>query len=115
LERLEILNDEQVWHDGVEHSQWLEILHTFVSVKDLVIDEQLVQLVAPALQELIGERVAEVLPALQNLYLKGPRPSNTVQKAIVPFVVARRISGHPVVVYHQRDSGGEYVLWEVVD
>jgi hypothetical protein len=115
LERLEILNDRQSWHDDVEHSQWFELLHPFVSVKDLVIHEQLVQLVALALQELIGERVTEVLPALQNLYLEVPRPSNPIQKAIVPFLVARRISGRPVVVYHQEDSGEEYVVWEVID
>jgi hypothetical protein len=115
LERLEIHDNKQDWHEDVEHVQWLELLHEFVSVKDLVIHKQLVRLVAPALEELVGERVLEVLPALQKFYLQGPRPSNPVQEAIVKFIVARRVSGHPVTVYHQGESGEEYVLWEVVD
>jgi hypothetical protein len=115
LEYLEIRDDEQDWNEDVEYSQWLELLHPFVSVKDLVIHEHLVRLVAPALQAVGGEQVAEVLPTLQNLYLGGPRPSNAVQEAIVRFIVARHASDHPVNVYHHGELGGEYVRWEVID
>jgi hypothetical protein len=124
LERLEIDDKEQDWlevveqidwEESVEHIQWLELLHPFVSVKDLIVSEKLVQVVSPALQQLVGEQVAEVLPALQNIFLEGRRPSNPVQEAVFKFIVARRVSGHPVTVYHQDKPGKEYVRWEVVD
>jgi hypothetical protein len=115
LERLKIHNNWQDWHEDVEHIQWLELLQPFVSVKDLVIHEELVPLVAPVFPQLVGERVAEVLPALQNLFLEGPQPSNPVRELIIKFIVARRVSGHPVIVYHQSELGEEYVRWEVID
>ena len=80
--------------------QWLELLHPFTSVRELVLSEDLVPLVAPALQELTGERVTEVLPALQSIFLLGPRISGPVKKALKVFTTARRLSGHPVTVYN---------------
>jgi len=54
--------------------------------------------IAPALQELVGERVTEVLPALQSLFLRGSHPSGPVRKAIRKFVTARQLAGHPIIV-----------------
>jgi hypothetical protein len=115
LEHLEIRDNGQHWHDDMEHTQWIELLHPFISVKDLIVSEELVHVVSPALQELVGERVAEVLPALQNIFLGGLQPSNPVREAIVNFIVARRLSDHPVTVYHQDKPGQEYVRWGIVD
>ena len=89
------------WQDDIENAQWLELLRPFTSVKVLVLSGQLVSLVAPALGELIGERVTEVLPALQtifvqNLRLTGPSPW---QKEIGQFITARQNSGHPVALH----------------
>ena len=42
----------------IEHAQWLELLHSFTSVKDLVLSGRLISLVAPVLGELIGERMS---------------------------------------------------------
>jgi hypothetical protein len=114
LERLEFLDYGQKWHEAVEHIQWLEVLRPFVSVKDLAIPTALVRFVAPVLQEVVGERVPEVLPALQNLFLEGPWPSNPVREVIAKFIVARRVSGHPVIVYHRGELGKEYVPWEII-
>jgi len=60
--------------------------------------EDLVRLVAPALQELTGERATEVLPAVQNfvLYTHSGRP---VKEAIEEFIAARQLCGHPVTVH----------------
>jgi hypothetical protein len=69
-------------------------------VKHLVLDDQLAQLVAPALQELTGERITEVLPALQNLSLSLSARSGPIQDTIAQFVTARRLSGHPVAVLY---------------
>jgi len=101
LERLEIRRWKEPWQDDIENSQWLELLYLFSSVKNLVLDDQPAQLVAPALQELTGERVTEVLPALQNISLTLSARSGPIQDAIAQFVTARRLSGHPVAVLYK--------------
>jgi hypothetical protein len=58
-----------LWEDDIEKSQWLELLHPFTAVKDLHISQVLTPQIAHALQELVGERVTEVLPALHGLFL----------------------------------------------
>ena len=98
LEHLYILDCGSDWQDDIENSQWLEVLHPFAVVKDFYISSTLIPLIAPALQELVGERVMEVLPALQTLFLEEPLPSGPVQESIGQFVAARQLAGHPIVV-----------------
>jgi hypothetical protein len=86
------------WQDDIENIQWLELLQPFSTVKNLYLPDKIAPHVAPALQELTGERVMEVLPALEVLMLHGPRPSSPVQEAIEQFVAAREASGHDVAV-----------------
>ena len=89
----------------IEAVQWQELLHLFTAVKKLTLkSEDTVRLLAPALQELAGERATEVLPALQNLVLDTEdwRPSGPVKEAIEQFIAARQLCGHPVTV-HYRD------------
>ena len=78
--------------------QWLEVFQPFTHVKDLVLSERVVYLVAPTLRELAGKRVTEVLPVLQNLCLEGPHPSGTVKEAVEKFIAARQLSGYPVTM-----------------
>jgi hypothetical protein len=99
LERLEIYM-KRSWKEDVESAQWVELLHLFTSIKDLLLRDVSIQHVAPALEQLAGERVTEALPALQNLFLEGPQPSEPVKKAIGKFVAARQLSGRPVATYH---------------
>ena len=98
LEHLYILGYRSDWQDDIENSQWLEVLHPFTVVKDFYISSTLIPLIAPALQELVGERVMEVLPALQTLFLEEPLPSGPVEESIEQFVAARQLAGHPIVV-----------------
>jgi hypothetical protein len=86
------------WKDDIENSQWLELLHPFTAVKGLHIPQEFTPRVAPALQELVGERVTEVLPALQTLFLEEPLSSGPVQEAIGKFVAARQLADCPIVV-----------------
>jgi predicted component of type VI protein secretion system len=58
--------------------------------------------VVGSLEEVTGETVTEVLPALQNLFLEGGQVSSLVQEDIDQLVNTRRISGHPVVVQSER-------------
>jgi len=79
----------------------------FTSVRDLFVSEQVAPCVAPALRELTDERVTEVLPALQNLFLVGFQASPlAVQEATGQFVAARQLSGHPVAIHHEEGEVG---------
>ena len=94
--REEANNRRLGWQDNIESSQWLELLHPFAVVKDLFICKNFTPRIAPILQELVGERATEVLPALQTLFLEGPLPSGPVQEAIEHFIAARQLSARPV-------------------
>jgi hypothetical protein len=101
LDRLDICESPYLppdWQDDIESTQWLELFQPFTKVKDLHISKQVASCVAPALQELAGERVAYVLPSLQNLFVVGLQPSGPIQ-AIGRFIAARKVSGYPVALH----------------
>ena len=87
------------WHDDIENMQWLECFHPFTGVKNLYLPKKFVPSIAPALQELIGRRMTEVLPILQNIFLEGLQPSEPIEEGIQKFVAARQLSGHPITVF----------------
>jgi hypothetical protein len=89
--------------DNIENTQWLELLHPFANVKNLHLLKNSLPCVAPALQELTGERATEVLPALQDLFLDGIKTSRPVEEAIEQFVATRQVSGHPVAIRHEEN------------
>jgi len=101
LEHLEVHNLLEYWEDDMENVQWLELLHLLPSLKDLVLSGKTFRLVAPALNELDGESITEVLPALQNIVIQGPQPSEPDNKAIGKFIATRQLLGSPVTVQHR--------------
>jgi hypothetical protein len=100
VECLYICDNNAYWRGDirVENNHWLELLRPFTSVKSLYLSQVIVPRIAPALQELIGERAAGVLPALKTLFLENFNLSRPDQEAIVSFVSVRQFSGHPVAV-----------------
>ena len=86
------------WQDVTENVQWLEFFHPFTGVKNLYVCKEYAQCIAPALQEIVGERATDVLPALEGFFLEDLPQSGPVQEAIGQFVAARRLLGHPVAV-----------------
>ena len=88
----------QDWKDIVDYVQWLELLHSFTTVKNLYLSKELVPCVVPALQDLVRGRTTEVLPNLQNIFLEEPEESGPVQEGIEKFVAARQVTGHPITV-----------------
>jgi hypothetical protein len=86
------------WQDDIESSQWLEFLHPFTSVKSLYISREIAPRIMPALKELVGERVTEVLPVLQALFLEETLSSEPVQEDIRRFVAARQLAGYSIDV-----------------
>ena len=97
--------------DMEDPTQWLELLHPFIAVKNLYLDAKVVPRVARALQELVGERVTEVLPSLQNIFLKPQQPKSSrpipqvIPAAIEQFAAERQLAGHPVAVHDGEESG----------
>ena len=92
------------WEGSVENRQWLELLRSFVAVKNLYLSEKFASRIGPALQELVEGRATDVLPALQNIFLKGVESSGSVQETIEQFVAARQVTNHPVGISPWTDS-----------
>jgi hypothetical protein len=88
------------WGDDIDSIQWLEFLHPFAAVENLYLSKEVALRVGPALQELGSDGAMEVLPALQNLYFAGLRPSGLVHEALGQFGAMRQLSGHPLTVGH---------------
>lgn len=65
----------QNWDYPLGREEWLGLLKPFTSVKNLYLSEGLKQGIAPALRLLAGDRVTEVLPILESIFLEGPQPS----------------------------------------
>jgi hypothetical protein len=86
------------WQVNVENTQWLELLRRFTTVKSLSLSKEFTPRVVPALQELSGERIMDVLPALQRIFLPESLLSGPVKEALTQFLTARQLSGHPVAV-----------------
>jgi len=103
LEELQINEDGFLssthWKDDMENDQWLELLDPFTALKDLYLTYGIAQRFCGALQELSGERATEVLPMLRNLFVRGSS-LEPIREAMKPFVAARQLSTHPVVVDH---------------
>jgi hypothetical protein len=90
--------------DRIENAQWLELLRPFVAVKNLHLSKEVARRIAPALEELVGERATDVFPTLQNVFLEeeAPQTGYIYRDMITRFATARRLSGHPIQisVYH---------------
>lgn len=88
------------WKNGIEDAQWLDFLRPFDGVKSLYLPRIFAIGVGSSLNELIGERITEVLPTLQNIFADGyPRPTSREIEGIVQFVQARQLSGHPIIIF----------------
>jgi hypothetical protein len=86
------------WQDDIESSQWLEFFQPFAATKELYISSEFTPRIAPALKELAGDGVIQVLPALQTLFFEEPFPPRPIQEAIEQFVAARQLAGHSIVM-----------------
>ena len=88
---------------NVESALWLRLLHPFTSVKNLYLSEEIARCIVPALQELVGVRATEVLPALENIFLEEGQRSGPVQEGIQQVVTVRQATNHPIAVSYRPD------------
>ena len=104
LSTVEVLYIElyyRLWEDGAnENTLWLGLLRPFTAVKNLFLCKELAPHIAGALQELVGGRITEVLPGLQNIFVEGfqVEPWGILQENIAQFIVARQLSGHVIAI-----------------
>ena len=90
---------ELVWkNEAIENTLWLQLLLPFTAVKNLYLSKESAPRIAAALQELVGARITEVLPILQNVFVKGLEPSGAFKKKIRQFVDVRQLSGHLIAI-----------------
>jgi hypothetical protein len=89
-----------VWkNDAIENTLWLQLLLPFTAVKDLYVSREFAPGIAAALQELVGARITDVLPSLQNIFMEGLEPSSgPLRENIGRFVAARQLSDHPIAI-----------------
>lgn len=93
----------------IDFPDFLELLDPFVAVKSLYVSDEFTFHVAYALGSLVDERVMEVLPALQTLFLQHPDTRESgVQRSIGAFVTARQFAGHPIVVSRWENISDAY-------
>ena len=93
--------------DNVQITPWPELLRPFNTVKNLYLSKKFAPHIASALQELVGGRMTEALPTLQNIFLEGFQ-SGPVPEGIQHFVAARQVTSHPVAVSLWDISKGYY-------
>jgi hypothetical protein len=88
-----------VWKDdAIENILWLQLLLPFTAVKNLYLCKEFAPgIVAPLqqrdLEELVGSRVTEVLPSLQNIVVEGLELWEPFQKNIAQLIAVRQLSG----------------------
>jgi hypothetical protein len=87
---------QQSRRNHTENARWLELLQPFAAVKNLYLTKEFALHIAHALQELVGERVMEVLPTLENVFIDEFRPTGPVHEVIKEFVTVRQLAGHPI-------------------
>lgn len=98
VECLTIVGCSSPEQDDIGSSLWRELLQLFTAVKDLYLCPEITSRIALVMRELVGESVIELLPILQNLFLKELRPTGLVPEGIEQFVAARQLASHPVSV-----------------
>jgi len=114
MEHVQIVQDKSLrWQDDMETSQGLELLHAFTAVKSLCLSPHFTPNIVPILQELVGDRVTEVLPALQTLdlgvTLMGKRD---ISGYIEGYIAARKLAKLPIAVSYKYSDSGYKKVWK---
>ena len=71
---------QPVWKsDAIENTLWLQLLLPFTAVKNLYLSKEFAPGIAGALQELVGDRITDMLPSLQNILVDGLRVEQSLE------------------------------------
>jgi hypothetical protein len=87
------------WARDLGNAPWLHLLRFFTTTEYLYLTQGFAKCVAPALQELTGAGVTDVLPILRNIFIKRLDSLGPVRQALGKFVASRQLySGHAIDV-----------------
>ena len=87
------------WSDDMESTGWLDLFRSFIALKNLYLFEAFVPRIASALEDLEEGSTTELLPGLQNIFVRRFQPSGHIQEeGIRQFIAARRRIGHPIEI-----------------
>jgi hypothetical protein len=89
------------WQDDMDHIQWLELFQTFPAIITLSLSKKVGPLALRALQGLSADDATEVLPALRGLFLGDDEQLSSLQKAMQPFLSARRERSDRTILVHR--------------
>jgi hypothetical protein len=99
VERLDLYCDHiLLFTESVDPWHWVELFQPFMNLQNLYVSRKMWPQLAPMMQDLTGERAAEVLPQLRTLFLEELEQFEQVWESIGPFIAARRHSDQPVAV-----------------
>jgi len=84
-------------HDDMEHSPFLELFRAFEDVESLRVTREIGSHVTRALGGNLGRD--PVLPKLRDIYLEDHDEFTSVERALAPFIAARRRSPIPVTLH----------------
>jgi hypothetical protein len=87
--------------NAADRSQWHKFLRSFSNVKVLRVNDGFVQELSRCLRSGDGERPFGLLPKLQEFSYSG---SSNAGDAFIPFIDARRDTGHPITLVHRGQS-----------
>ncbi|SRR5713101_4798067 len=97
-------------NDAIENTLWLQLFLPFTAVKNLYLSEEFAPGIAAALQELVGSRITEVLPSVQNIFVEALESLGPLQENIGRFVAARQLSDRPIAI-SVWNKGSSMNLW----
>jgi hypothetical protein len=96
---IEVQYSKLVWkNDAIENTLWLQLLRPFTAVKNLYLSREFAPRIAAVLREFVGDRITEVLPSLQKIFVGGFESLGPFQENIGHFVSARQLSDHPIAI-----------------
>ena len=112
ISTVEVLYIEDEHHQNwksevIENTLRLELLLPFTALKNFFLCDEFAPGIADDLQELVGARLTEVLPSLQNIFIDWLEPPRSFQENIRGFIAARQLSDHPISTsYWNRYTNG---------
>ena len=89
-------------HDEMEHSPFLALFRAFGEVESLRVTKEIGSHLSLALGGNLGSD--PVLPMLRDIYLEEHDEFTSVERALAPFIAARRRSGPPVTLHQWEPS-----------
>jgi hypothetical protein len=99
VERLDLYCDHLPQStESVDPWRSVELFQPFMNLQNMYVSRKMWPQLAPMMQDLTGERAAEVLPQLRTLFLEELEQFEQVWESIGPFIAARRHSDQPVAV-----------------